>query len=164
MIAHSTQEHVTSLWRHATIGELRKRCCHAVRHEADSAAAMEHMISRHSHQQRNRVFRWVRSEAVTRPTELTSVSKRSRIESSWTEYSAVWSQWLLQWDRRQPTRTWSREHGSWKIYCIESSYQTTGKLKEDWGGFLRAVVNCRVCELAIVLHLLVFTFCECSIN
>jgi hypothetical protein len=29
---------------------------------------------------------------------------------------------------------------------------------------MRAVVNCRVCELAIALQLLVVTICKCSVN
>jgi hypothetical protein len=34
----------------------------------------------------------------------------------------------------------------------------------DWDGLLRAVVNCRACELAIALSLLVVTTCKCSVN
>jgi hypothetical protein len=29
---------------------------------------------------------------------------------------------------------------------------------------VRAIVNCRMCKLAIALWLLVITFCKCSIN
>jgi hypothetical protein len=71
----------------------------------------------------------------------------------------------MQWDKRQPARTWSREHGSWRIYGVESRYQTTtGEDIEDWEVLVRAVVNCRVCELAIELLFLVVTICKCSIN
>jgi hypothetical protein len=38
---------------------------------------------------------------------------------------------------------------------------TTG---EDTADLLRAVVNCRVCELPIALYLPVVTICKCSIN
>jgi hypothetical protein len=48
---------------------------------------------------------------------------------------------------------------------IEIRHQaTTGEDTVDWESLVRAVVNCRVCELAIVLELLVFTICKCSIN
>jgi hypothetical protein len=34
---------------------------------------------------------------------------------------------------------------------------TTGEDTEDWEDLVRAVVNCRVCEIEIVLYLLVVT-------
>jgi hypothetical protein len=43
---------------------------------------------------------------------------------------------------------------------VESRCQTTtGEDKADCEDLLRAVVNCRVCELAIALYLLVVTIC-----
>jgi hypothetical protein len=72
---------------------------------------------------------------------------------------------VRQWDRRQAVRTWSREHGSWGMYGVESRYQaTTGEDTADWEDLVRAVMNCRVCELAIALYLLVVTICKCSIS
>jgi hypothetical protein len=48
----------------------------------------------------------------------------------------------LQWDRRQPARTSSREHGSWGMYGFESRYQiTTDEDTSDWEDLVRAVVN-----------------------
>jgi hypothetical protein len=41
---------------------------------------------------------------------------------------------------------------------------TTGEDTADREDLVSAVVNCRVCELVIVLELLVVTICECSIN
>jgi hypothetical protein len=71
----------------------------------------------------------------------------------------------LQWDRRQPARTWSPEHGSWGIYSIGSRYQTTASEDTaDWEHFVRAVVNSRVCESATALLLFVVTFSKCSVN
>jgi hypothetical protein len=34
----------------------------------------------------------------------------------------------------------------------------------DWESLVHAVVNCKMCELAIALQLLVVTICKCSIN
>jgi hypothetical protein len=49
---------------------------------------------------------------ITRPTELNSVTG---VESSWD--FGIWKPSReLQWDRRQPVKTWSREHGIWGIY------------------------------------------------
>jgi hypothetical protein len=49
--------------------------------------------------------------------------------------------------------------------AVESCYQAmTGEVTTDWKDLVRAVVNCRVCELAIALWLLVVTTCKCSIN
>jgi hypothetical protein len=43
------------------------------------------------------------------------------------------------------------EDGNWRSYGVESRYQaTTGEHTVDWEDLLRAVVNCRVRELAIV--------------
>jgi hypothetical protein len=41
---------------------------------------------------------------------------------------------------------------------------TTGEDTADWEDLVRAVVNCRVCEIAITLQLLVVTFRKSSIN
>jgi hypothetical protein len=44
------------------------------------------------------------------------------------------------------------EHGSWGIDGVGSRYQTTtDEDTADWKDLVRAVVNCRVCELAIAL-------------
>jgi hypothetical protein len=46
-----------------------------------------------------------------------------------------------------------------------SCYQmTTGEDRAGLENFVRALVNCRVCELALVLLLSVVTFCKSSIN
>jgi hypothetical protein len=47
----------------------------------------------------------------------------------------------------QPARTEAIEHGSCGIYDVESLYQAAHV--EDREDFVLAVVNCRVCELAI---------------
>jgi hypothetical protein len=71
----------------------------------------------------------------------------------------------MQWDRRQSERTGSREHGGWGIYGIGSHYQTTtGDDTADWEGLVRAAVNCRICELALALELLIATISKCSID
>jgi hypothetical protein len=86
------------------------------------------------------------------------------------EWAGSWKQVItiyreLQWDRRQPARTWSREHGSWRIYGVGSDYQTTtGEDIADWENLVRAVVNCRMYALAIALQLHVVTICKCSVN
>jgi hypothetical protein len=57
-----------------------------------------------------------------------------------------------------------RKRGSWGRYGIESIYQTTtGEDTADWEDWVRAVVNCRVFELAIALYLHVVTICKCSV-
>jgi hypothetical protein len=53
------------------------------------------------------------------------------------------------WDSRQPVKS---KHGSWGSYGVESHYQaTTGEDTADWEDLVRAVMNCRVCKLAIAL-------------
>jgi hypothetical protein len=48
---------------------------------------------------------------------------------------------------------------------IGSCYQaTTDEDKADWEDLVSAVVNCSVCELVTVLHLLVVTICKWSVN
>jgi hypothetical protein len=48
---------------------------------------------------------------------------------------------------------------------VEIRHQaTTGEDTADWEDLVRAVVNCRVCELAIALWLLVVMICKLSIN
>jgi hypothetical protein len=50
-------------------------------------------------------------------------------------------------------------------YGVGSHCQaTTGEDTTDWEDLVRAVVNCRLCELKIALQLLVVTFCNCIIQ
>jgi hypothetical protein len=69
MVGHATEEKSCG-----------KQCCHVAQRWVDSAAAMEHMIPRHPQLQRNGVFCWVCSEAI------------SLDWPSWVESSAVRSQ------------------------------------------------------------------------
>jgi hypothetical protein len=49
--------------------------------------------------------------------------------------------------------------------AVGSHYQKkTGEDTEDWKDLRCAVVNCKECELAIALELLVVTFCRWSVN
>jgi hypothetical protein len=41
---------------------------------------------------------------------------------------------------------------------------TTDDDTADWEDLVHVGMNCRVCELGIVLQLLVVTICKCSIN
>jgi hypothetical protein len=73
MTAQATEEDVASAVTSRNTKENRgKRCCQAVRNRADSVTTMEHVIPRHPHQQRDCVFCWVRSEAISldRPSQL----------------------------------------------------------------------------------------------
>jgi hypothetical protein len=47
---------------------------------------------------------------------------------------------------------------------IDSRYQATTSERQQTEQLVSAVVNCRVCELAITLQLLVVTICKQSIN
>jgi hypothetical protein len=60
---------------------------------------------------------------------------------------------------------WGREHESLGSHGVGSRYlATTGQNTADWKDFVCAVVNCRVCELALALWLFVVTFCKSWIN
>jgi hypothetical protein len=94
-------------------------------------------------------------------TDRVQFSKWSGVELSW-EFgswkSASWA-WELQWERRQPARTWSLEHGSGGISGVGSRYQiTTGEDIADWEELVHALLNCRVCGLAIALYLHVISY------
>jgi hypothetical protein len=69
-----------------------------------------------------------------------------------------------RWDSRHPARIEAAEYGSWVIYGVGSRYQTTSEDTADWEDLVGAVVNCRVCELAIALQLVVVTICKCAVN
>jgi hypothetical protein len=58
-----------------------------------------------------------------------------------------------------------RDHGGSGSYGVGSRYQAiTCEDTADWEDLVRAVGNCRVCELAITLQVLVVTFCKVSVN
>jgi hypothetical protein len=94
---------------------------------------------------------------ITRPTEMSSV------ELSW-QFGSWKPPQELQWDRRQPARTWNRGYGNWGIYGVGSRFKTTGEHTADWEDLVRVVVNCSVYELAIALQLFVVTPYKRSIN
>jgi hypothetical protein len=105
---------------------------------------------------------------------------RSRVESEfiWVEWiGASWlaSQWVRGLLQFSPSELLLLEAGSWGMGTVRqprvrgtsafgSHYQATTDEDTDWKGLVRAVVNCRVCELTIVLQLLVVTICKWSIN
>jgi hypothetical protein len=102
-----------------------------------------------------------------RPTEFGSVSA-----VQWSELVGEWVRELL---RFSPCELLLLEAGSWSTWLVRKSrvrgssavgsrYQTTVENTADWEDIVRAVVNCRVCELAKALYLLVVTICKCSIN
>jgi hypothetical protein len=45
--------------------------------------------------------------------------------------------------------------------AVGSHYQKTGEDSAGWGDLIHAVVNCRLCELVIVLQLLVVMVRKC---
>jgi hypothetical protein len=65
------------------------------------------------------------------------------------------SNWLLNnksWDRRQPARTGAMEYRVRGIYSVESYYQaTTSEDTAYWKDLVSALINCRVCEVAVTL-------------
>jgi hypothetical protein len=52
---------------------------HVVRHQADSAATMKHVIPHHPHQQRNCVFSWVCAKTVIWRIESNPVLRQGQI-------------------------------------------------------------------------------------
>jgi hypothetical protein len=67
------------------------------------------------------------------------------------------------WDSRRPVRTWTRKLRklrSWKPLSGNNRWSYTA----DWEYFVRAVMNCRVCELTLALQLFLITFCKRLIN
>jgi hypothetical protein len=47
---------------------------------------------------------------------------------------------------------------------VSAEAEDIGEEAADCEILIRALVNCRVCELAIMLLLVVLTICKCSIN
>jgi hypothetical protein len=78
----------------------------------------------------------------------TESSSVSGVESSWElrHWKPVNSAQELQW-----YTTANKNMRSWGIYGDGSCYQTTGKHTAVWEDLVCAVVNCSVCELAMVL-------------
>jgi hypothetical protein len=112
---------------------------------------------------------------------LFSVSSALRLYDSTdrVEYSGVkWAGWwavrgLLRYSRCEllllETSSWGteiiQEPRVRRTSAVESRYQTTtGEDTADWEDLVRAVVNCRVCESAIALQLLVVTIYKWSTN
>jgi hypothetical protein len=62
-------------------------------------------------------------------------------------------------------RTWRREHRICGVYGVGSFYQTsTGGDTADCEVLVRALVNCRECELATALRLLAVKSYKCPIS
>jgi hypothetical protein len=106
-----------------------------------------------------------------------TVSGVSPAELSKVEWFSWWVSELVRgWLWFSPCGLLLLEAGSWSTETFQeprvrgtstagSSYQLkTGKDTANWKDLVRAVVNCRVGELAIVLWLLVVTICKWSIN
>jgi hypothetical protein len=154
MIAHPIEEHLTSMVTSCNI-----------RRAAGSGVALQSGTRHTVPLQWNM---WYHATHINRGTAF-SVGATLRlyhstdwvlsVEWSWVELSWEFGSWkpsqVLQWDRWQPARTWGHEHGSWGICGVGSCYQATSKDTADWEDLVHAVVNCRVCELAIALQFLV---------
>jgi hypothetical protein len=97
-------------------------------------------------------------------------------------YEQLWL-WVLSWDSSDKSTmlTWNDcqpgsqlwdicqtkgyEQRNWESYGIGSHYQvTTCEDTADCKDLVHAVVNCRVCELAIALQLFIVMICRCSTN
>jgi hypothetical protein len=102
--------------------------------------------------------------------ELVQLSEVDELIGEWvSEWMSEWrSEWRSEWmsertDAVQSLWAFAVEDGSWgtgivreprvrEMSAIGSYYQTrTGEDTTDWEDFMCAVVNCRVCELVVVL-------------
>jgi hypothetical protein len=149
MIAHATKEHVRGDVTQQ-LESCRKRCCRAFRHQADSAAAMEQVIPCHQHQLRNGVFCGSAPRLYHYRPSWVELVEWNRVESRVRQLESS-SARELQWDRRRPARTCSREHWSWGIYSFGGLYETTGEHITDCDSTCRSELqNVRISDSAIV--------------
>jgi hypothetical protein len=98
---------------------------------------------------------------ITRPSKFSSVSECSAVEYSGMKWVGWWAvRVLLQFSRCEllllEVGSWGtgtvREHWGKGTPAVGSCYQaTTGEDTADWEDLVRAVVNCRECELTIAL-------------